>query len=147
MAFLYQATSSSSAVCLSASCWNERFPHLAARVLCPGRNMSQCPPCRGAARGKRRQCCSQTRGEVGRLLLWRLELCLFRQNWIPMAAAVFGSRTARAFAASSAWCWIEKGSLQVLTAALLPSAGHWRPWIHQCAFCDKALGYLQPPRV
>lgn len=135
------------AVCLSASRWNERVPHLAAHVLCPRRNVSQGPPCRGAARGKRRQCCSRTRGEAGRLLLWRLELCLFRQNWIPIAAAVFDSRTARAFAASSPRCWLEKALLQVLTAALLPSSGQWWPWIHQCAFCDKSLGHLQPPRV
>lgn len=51
----------------------------------------------GTACGKSRQCCSQSRAGAGRLL-WRLQLCLFRQIWIPVAAAGSESRTA-----SSGW--------------------------------------------
>lgn len=53
--------------------------------------MPQHQPCGGAACGKTRQCCSQTRDEAGRLLLWRIGLCLFRQIWILAAAAVLGT--------------------------------------------------------
>lgn len=108
---------------------------------CPWRrgNTPEYQPCRGAACGKRRQCCSQTRDGAGKLLLWRLQLCLFRQNWIPIAAAGFGSRTARAFAAFSHGSWLAKASLRVLTSALLPSPGLWWPRIHKWTFCDKRV--------
>lgn len=86
--------------------------------------------------------------------MWEKEAVLFpNQRWSREASSLetstlfiqtkldsnscscFGSKTARAFAAISHWSWLEKASLQVLTAALLPPPGLW--WIHKWVFCDE----------
>jgi len=143
LSFLYHAVGSSSSQIARQllHAGSKCFPHRAACLLCPGcrGKTPRYQPCRGRACGKRRQCCSQTRGGAGRLLLWRLQLCLFRQNWIPIAAAGFGNRTARASAAFSHWSWLEKASPRVLIAALLPSPGPRWLWIHKWACCDKRV--------